>query len=76
MGAVDVGQVLAQRLECLDPRCLERVEAVAVVDLGDLPQHLGALGDLRAEVIAEALGRLGLGAGLFLLLGHGRAWMP
>ena len=70
IGPVHVGQVLAKRLDGFHGRGFERIEAVAMVDLGDAVQHLLAFGHLGAEIVAEALGRLCLGAGLFLLLGH------
>ena len=68
VGTVGVGQELAQRLDRLDPAGFQRVEAVAVIDFGDAVQHLLAFGNVRAEIVAEPLGRLGLGSGLFFLI--------
>jgi hypothetical protein len=71
VGAVHIGQELAQRLDGFHRARLQRIEAVAVIDLGDLREHPVALGHFGAEVVAEAFRRLRLGARLFLLLGHG-----
>ena len=70
--AVHVGKELAQRLDRLDRRGLQRLEAVALVDPRDPVEHLGPLGHLRAEIVAEALGRLRLRARLLSVLRHAR----
>jgi hypothetical protein len=59
VGALHVGQELAQRLERLHRARLQRVEAVGMVDAGNPVQHRGAFGDFRPEVVAESLRRLG-----------------
>ena len=59
--AVDIGQELAQGLDRLDRARLQRVEAVAFVDPRDGVEHGFAFGHIRAEIVAEALRRFGLG---------------
>ena len=56
---IHVGKELAKRLDRLDGRGFQRVEAVAVIDGGDLVEHRLPLGHFRAEIVAEALRRLG-----------------
>ena len=53
VGAVHVGQELAQRLDGLHGGRLQRLEAVQAIDVGDLGQHRLPLGHLRAEIVAE-----------------------
>jgi hypothetical protein len=69
--AVHVGQELAQRLDRLDARGLQRVEAIAMVDARDRVQHGAAVLDLGTEVITKAFGRFRLGPGLLFLFRHG-----
>ena len=70
--AVDIGQELAQRLDSLDRRGLERVEAIMAIDLTDPVQHLAALEDVRAEIVAKATRSFGQRArgSLLLVLRH------
>ena len=69
--AVHVRQELPQRLDRLHRCRLQRLEAIKPVDACDRREHLGPLGHLGAEIIAEALGRLRLRARLLSVLRHG-----
>ncbi len=74
IGAVDIGQEFAQGFDRLHRRAFQRLKAIAMVNRGDLLQHIFADRDLVAEIIAKALGRQRLGAGClfgFLVSGHG-----
>ena len=70
IGPVDIGQELAQSLDRLNRGGFQRIKTMRVIDARDLVQHLLAFQHLGAEIIAEAFGRLGLGAGLFTVFGH------
>jgi hypothetical protein len=50
---------------------LQRLEPIQPVHPRDPVEHLGPLGHLRAEIVAEALGRFRLRAPLFSVLRHG-----
>ena len=68
--AVHVGQELSQRLDRFDGRGFQRVETVAVIDLGDGVEHRLALAHLGAEIVAEPLRGLGARSSRSLVLGH------
>ena len=56
---VEVGQKLAKRIRKFNGRCLERVEAVGVIDLADGVEHPAFGHKFGAEPVAEAAGLLG-----------------
>src|SRR5262249_10810391 len=51
---IQVREKLAQRIRVLDHRRLDRVEAVALVDLADRLQHAARRGDLGRAAVGEA----------------------
>ncbi len=65
IGPVHVGQEFSQRFHRFHGRSFQRVEAPARVNLGDAVQHGLAFGHIGAEIVAEALGRLGARAAGF-----------
>ena len=70
--AVHIGEEFAKRLNRLHARAFQRVEPIAVINGGDLAEHLGPMGHLSPEIIAEPLWGLRLGTGGFLGLCHGK----
>ena len=70
VGAVHIGKKLAQSLHRFYARAFQSVKPVAMIDLRNLVQHLGALRDFCTEIITKSLWRFGLGAGSLFWLGH------
>ena len=70
--AVETVEALGKFLPDVDRAGLQRIEAPAVIDLGDPRQHRRPCPHLGAEIVAEAPGRLGPGAARLvrLVLGH------
>jgi hypothetical protein len=77
MGPVDIGQILAQRLERFHRRAVQRLEPPLAVDGRDGRQHLVPGRDLGPEHIAKALWRFGPGPpDLALVACHGSGSAP
>ena len=70
VGAVHIGKELAQSLHRLHAGAFQSVKPVAMIDLRNLVQHLGALRDFCTEIITKSLWRFGFGAGSLFWLGH------
>ena len=71
IGAVNVGQEFAQRLDRFNGRSFQGIKAVGVVDACYFIEHRFAGRHFSPEIIAKALGRFGLRAAGWFFWWHG-----
>ena len=70
VGAILIGQELAQRLGVFDERRLDGFEAIELVDLADGLHHAGGAGDLGGSAVRESARQPRLHRLLIALLAH------